>query len=690
VNLVNDNSIPSKNFKLLPKHQTLIDDSAISPEVAAARGYRSMGSRYDLDTLKDAGFSKIQSNIPGLLMPRYNLRGEQDGYQYRPDKPKDGRPKYETPKGQRNILDVNPLMADAFRQGGKVIFITEGARKADALASIDILAISLAGVYGWRGKNEEGGTTALADWEDVAIKGNVFVLAFDSDIITKEEVYQALTRLRSLLLNRGAAKARVLVLPQLLSGKTGIDDYIADTGAAAKDLAKLIIDGLPAMDESLPMSQPVDLPPLSDLLDTVAHQISQYVVLTDHQVVTVTLWICHTHSYQAADITPYINPRSAEKRSGKTRLIEVVQLLVSNPLKADNISVAALARLVDGGATLLLDEVDAIFGKGKSVSETQDSLRGILNGGFQRNGTYVRMVGQGASMEPQAFSTFGPKLLSGIGELPGTLNDRSIPIYMKRKLASDAVARFSYRRATVELTPIKATLAAWGVTAIEELQSTRPDVLKALDDRAFDSWEPLLAIADMAGGDWPHRARMAALAISGNRVDEDDSRGVRLLSDIKYVFGESGKDRLSTKALLVALNAREESPWGAYRKEQGMDSRTLARILKPYEIEPGTIRLPDGSTPKGYYATAFEDALARYVDSLPATNATPVYDVVEEPNLFATRQVGVAHENNAFTGLQTKCGGVADKNQYIAPLKDCGPCRGLRSMCSKHRVEAGL
>jgi hypothetical protein len=44
-----------------------------------------------------------------------------------------------------------------------------------------------------------------------------------------------------------------------------------------------------------------------------------------------------------------------------------------------------------------------------------------------------------------------------------------------------------------------------------------------LNDRACDNWSPLLAIADLAGGEWPQRARAAALDLSGaGRDDEQD------------------------------------------------------------------------------------------------------------------------------------------------------------------------
>ena len=209
---------------LLPHHAALIAASAISLDIVGVRGYRSIGRA----EARELGFTPAQSS-PGLLVPLWDVWGESAGCQLRPDEPRldpDGKPiKYETPRGQRNILDVLPAMRERVRSSREAIFITEGARKADALASLDIPAINLAGVWSWRGTNERGGKTALPDWNDINIAGSVFVLAFDRDILTKPSVHAALKALRAYLLARKAYAARVLLLPP--GPWKGIDDFIA-------------------------------------------------------------------------------------------------------------------------------------------------------------------------------------------------------------------------------------------------------------------------------------------------------------------------------------------------------------------------------------------------------------------------------------------------------------------------------
>jgi len=205
----------------------MLRSSAINDDVIAARGYQSIGAA----DAADFGFSRAQL-LGGLLIPLCGVDGSVKGYQLRPDEPRisnaTGKPiKYETPYKQPNYLDVNPLMQPMVRMARQAIFITEGAKKADALASLGIPAISLTGVWNWRGKNDDGGYSTLADWEDVNIRGSRFIIAFDNDIHTNPMVNNALRRLRQWLLYKKAYEVNVLNLPHDGTEKIGVDDYIA-------------------------------------------------------------------------------------------------------------------------------------------------------------------------------------------------------------------------------------------------------------------------------------------------------------------------------------------------------------------------------------------------------------------------------------------------------------------------------
>lgn len=223
---------------LLPRHEELIRASAISPEVAKARGYRSVTKKSQLKTL---GFSDYQCIVPALLIPIFNTRGEVALYQARPDTPRisEGKSlKYETIAGSRLTVDVPPKVREQLRNPGIPLSITEGVRKADAGVSQGMCCIDILGVWGWRGSNKEGGKLALPDWEDVAFNERTVYIVFDSDVMTKLQVYTALTRLKGFLEARHA-KVLVIYLPSgTPEEKVGLDDFLA-SGKTVQDLMAL-------------------------------------------------------------------------------------------------------------------------------------------------------------------------------------------------------------------------------------------------------------------------------------------------------------------------------------------------------------------------------------------------------------------------------------------------------------------
>lgn len=231
------------------------------------------------------------------------------------------------------------------------------------------------------------------------------------------------------------------------------------------------------------------------LLEDVRAFVRRFVVLTDGQADAITLWIAHTHVFDVFGITPYLAVTSAEKRSGKTRLLEVLELLIRDALPTANISDAALFRVIDSKQpTLLVDEVDALF----SNKSPREELRGILNAGYRR-GAVVHRMGGSNNTSLQSFSVYCPKAFAGIGNcLPDTISDRSIPISLKRRTRDETVDRFRLRDVQVEGHALRDRLTDWLDPQRDHLHSSRPTLPDELDDRAQDVWEPLLAIADLA------------------------------------------------------------------------------------------------------------------------------------------------------------------------------------------------
>jgi hypothetical protein len=392
------------------------------------------------------------------------------------------------------------------------------------------------------------------------------------------------------------------------------------------------------------------------LLGEISALLHRFVVMNPAQARVIALWTVHTHLIDASDATPYLAITSAEKRSGKSRLLEVLELLVARPWFTGRTTAAVLPRKIDSDApTLLLDESDAAFGGDKEYAE---ALRGVLNTGHRRGGRTTVCVGQGANIGFRDFSTFGAKAIAGIGRLPDTVADRAIPIRLERRAPHERVDRFRRREVEPQAQQVQARLQALSDVAVELLRDAYPKLPEELDDRAWDGVEPLLAIAELAGGSWPVEARAACVELYGGRQIEDESTGIQLLSDIRQVFGE--RDRITSADLLEALHELEESHWGEWFGKP-LSSRTLATLLKPYGIKSRNIKLGE-RRPKGFLREQFEDAWARYLPANPLLRYNPHSRAENGDSVSATDPPPVADRNPRKPAFQSQSSGVADSD----------------------------
>jgi len=358
------------------------------------------------------------------------------------------------------------------------------------------------------------------------------------------------------------------------------------------------------------------------LLRDVRSFVRRYVVVSQAQASAIALWIIHTHVIAVFDVTPYLDVNSAEKQCGKTRLLEVLNAIVANPWLTGRASAAVLVRKVDAHRpTLLLDESDAAFNGEKDYAE---ALRGILNTGYLSDGKASLCVGQGAQITFKDFSTFCPKAVAGIGYLPDTVQDRSIPICLRRAAPGEVIARFRRREVSKEVLPLRQRIENWCSLICNTLAKARPAIPECLSDRQQDVIEPLLAIADAAGGAWPDEARSALVKIFGV-AQRDDSIGVRLLTDIRAILdgAEDGQRReyMDSAELADALSMIETSPWGEYSKGKPITPAKLARLLKPFGVYPGQRRITDMNH-RGYERADFEDVWLRYLPRPGLQSAT--------------------------------------------------------------------
>ena len=213
----------------------LIEESGIDPDTIDARGYFTATQPVELIRL---GFTRTQARVPAMVIPIYSPKGEVSLHQIRPDQPrvnrKGKRLKYETPKDARMALDVPPLMREHITDRTKPLYLNEGIKKADALASRGRVTVGLLGVYSWRGKDAQGNSLALGDWEDIALNDRDVYIVFDSDVMVNPKVHGALRRLSKWLETR-RARVWFIYIPASEDEKIGVDDFFA-TGKTVEDL----------------------------------------------------------------------------------------------------------------------------------------------------------------------------------------------------------------------------------------------------------------------------------------------------------------------------------------------------------------------------------------------------------------------------------------------------------------------
>nr|WP_225447404.1 DUF3631 domain-containing protein [Streptacidiphilus sp. PB12-B1b] len=339
--------------------------------------------------------------------------------------------------------------------------------------------------------------------------------------------------------------------------------------------------------------------------------IARFVILpSDEALDAATLWVAATHLQPSWQHAPRLAVVGPAKRCGKSRLLDVLAETVHQPVLTVNSTPAAVFRsITEEPPTLLVDEADTIFGSPK-MAEKNEEMRGLLNAGHQRDRYVLRVVGNDHT--PHRFHTFAMAAIAGIGDLPDTIMDRSIVIRMRRRAEGEKVAPYRTKRDSPALHEIRAKIALWTKPLTDQALHLEPAM--PVEDRAADTWEPLVIIADLAGGPWPRRARQACsrMVASEAETEEENPSGARILADIRRIFHAAGDpDSITTDQLLFTLNGDPEAPW-AESGRGGLTPRGLSTMLREFGISSGNVRIGDGTQRKGYLRHKYADAWRRY------------------------------------------------------------------------------
>lgn len=343
------------------------------------------------------------------------------------------------------------------------------------------------------------------------------------------------------------------------------------------------------------------------LLTDLRTALTTYLVMPSPEATdAVVLWIAATHAQPALEHATRLAITGPAKRCGKSRLLEIIRATCYKALPVVNSSTAALYRSIDvDPPTILFDEVDAIFGT-KRAAEANEDLRALINAGHSRGWPIRRCVGP--NQEVAEFTTFAMAALAGIGDMPDTITDRAVNIRMRRRAPGETVKPFRTQRDQPPLFALRTKVNKWVRANLDYLRAAEPEM--PVEDRAADTWESLIAVADLAGADWPERARHAAKILTADaaEADTDNSTSLRLLADLRTVFSDAGK--LHTTTVLARLRELDNGPWA----DRQLSAHDLAKLLRQYNVKPRDVRETSaGPNRKGYDRADLYDAWTRYL-----------------------------------------------------------------------------
>jgi hypothetical protein len=440
-----------------------------------------------------------------------------------------------------------------------------------------------------------------------------------------------------------AAKVQITALNEQIEE---CEKETGKTGGAGKPIV---------FEETIPWGEPVEG---AELLTGIAAALRKYMIMNATHSDATALWVVLTYTHDFRDAAPLLVITSPVPGCAKTRLLDTVSRAVLRPLAASGMTSASLVNVIDKyRPTFLIDEYDALM---KGEQEKAEAVRGIVNAAHKRSGAFlIKNVPTADGWDPRSFSVWALIAIAGIDKPQRTLIERGLIITLQKKLRKEAIARLRMKDGD-DLRRLARKIARWVADNEAQLRDIDPAMPEELSDRECDKWDPLIAIADVAGGEWPARARKIAVEMS--KVDaqdvltQDDKQ--LLLTDIRDIFArlypsqpsnmfpdghpayKIGRGpRIATERLLRELHELEERDWVRFGKDKRpLTNMGLFRLLSGYEIRPNRVRVNDNGifaiptaldligevseealknlntvVRQGYYMTSFAEAFDRYL-----------------------------------------------------------------------------
>lgn len=516
-------------------------------------------------------------------------------------------------------------------------------------------------------KSQINGAQVLSDDVIEAVQAQAVQNAIESE--TDEQTIERMAKLSLLEYARQSkdASEKLGITPSQL--KQVVTDF-------KKAQASKSDNGTPPMFESIePWDSPVNG---AQVLNEVLAQLQAHVIADIETLHMATLWVCMTWLSDVATVLPLAVITAPEKGCGKTTLLTAMSKMAQRPMQVAGTTTAFLFRVIELEApTLFIDETDTFM-------RDNEELRGLINSGHTRDSAFIgRVVGD--NHEPKLFSTWCAKALSGIGHLPETIESRAIILKMRRKLKGESARNIRHTTPDT-FTDIKRRLARWADDNASAFSDLHP-VMQGLSNRDADNYEPLLAIAMLAGGEWVQCIENACVKLL-EHANDNQSLGVELLDACRHAFEVLKVERIKSTDLLEQLLKDDEAPFLTYNRGKPITARQIARRLNEYGIKPKPMRFGYDGVSKGYECAQFAEAFAIYLDGekgennifssvFPApsvtrlqTNTSAVLSVTDSENVTVTKPPSVTPKAPVYA----TCNRVTDsipqteeKNKNVPP-----------------------
>jgi hypothetical protein len=592
--------------------------------------------------------------------------------------------KYSQPKGTGCRLYVLELVVDLLGDYTKPIYYVEGEKKAakgwqEGLGCV----VGLGGIWNFLDRSGE----LIPEFDRIVFRSREHFCIPDSDVWARRDLLEAIYEFGHKVQERGGKNFCFIQLPPGADGtKCGLDDFLLSH--SVDDLQKLPKvtlagpgwtlekkahkarearrDKKGEVEAEVEREKKEEIPkdliarawPTRNVVIAVKNTVERFVFIKDSRMyLLISCWIVGTYVYESFEYYPILWVTSPTKRSGKTKLLEVLKPLVSKPTDIKiNLTEAILFRATNRGQTLLLDEVEKLK---HSAGDVYAAIIGILNGGFQKGAVVSRVQKKkdGELVEVD-YKIFCPKIVSGIANVADTIADRALKVKMLRRVRSrEKVQRFRPHKLTKELGDLVFQLKIWAAARANDIQTiydgidTEPDELKDADDRFLDVIEPLLAIAALADAENANGASSVfdellgtLKSLSGEREDTQGETAIAIAIDIiTKELGSNSERFVGSNALLKKFQERSGLDWIKTTKR-------LATFLDKLDLTPK----PDSTGKyRGYSITQrwLEDMTNRYSSLNSDFDSSDLSESKQKQDVTAEKQHVRKEDSDMFENV---------------------------------------